>query len=69
MTDEELQKIAREVTDDALDGDTDDELSMDASNASRALSEVRRLFYGTPLEKVLTDAILVCDVVAEVAQQ
>lgn len=50
-----------------LDEDGDFELSTDANDASRCLAEVRRAFYGTPVEKLLTDAIIVCDIVAQKA--
>lgn len=35
----------------------------EANTASQALAHVRRMFYGTPFEQVLTDALAVCDAV------
>jgi hypothetical protein len=36
----------------------------DANDASRALESIRGLFYGTPWEKVLSQALEICDTVA-----
>lgn len=41
----------------------------EASNGSQALEQVRRMFYGTPFEQVLTDAIVICDTVTERAKE
>ena len=35
----------------------------EASRASEALCQVRRMFGGTPFEKTLSDAIIICDTV------
>ena len=41
----------------------------EASNGSQALEQVRRMFYGTPFEQVLTDAIVICDAVHDRAKE
>lgn len=69
LTDPETLKLIAMVEETIKDEfeDEDDELASDAGDASRALSDIRRLFYGTPLEKTLTDAMIVCDTVAQIA--
>jgi hypothetical protein len=65
--DPETQKLIAMVEETITSEFESDELACDAGDASRALSDVRRLFYGTPLEKTLTDAMIVCDTVARIA--
>jgi hypothetical protein len=49
------------VDDDNLDEDD----GYEACNASQGLETVRKSFYGTPFEQALTDAIIICDALAE----
>lgn len=63
----EIQKLIAMVGEVIKDEFESEELACDAGDASRALSDIRRLFYGTPLEKTLTDAMIVCDTVARIA--
>lgn len=46
-----------------------EDLGYEANNATRALEEVRRLFYGTPMEALLTEVMEACDVVASLAEE
>jgi hypothetical protein len=46
-----------------------EDIGYEASNATRALEEVRRLFYGTPMEVLFTKVMGVCDVVAALAEE
>lgn len=50
------------------DLEDDDEVRTDANDASRGLVQVRRLFYGTPVEKILDEVIGLCDEVANFGQ-
>ena len=48
--------------------DLSEDTTYEANNASRALVEVRRLFYGTPLEDLISEMIGVCDTVTNFAE-
>lgn len=52
----------------ALEEISDDD-SMEASSLTHGLEQVRALFYGTPFEKIFTDAIVVCDLVCQAAKE
>jgi hypothetical protein len=50
-------------------GGVDEDAGYSASSASENLEDVRALFYGTPIEKVLDEVIGLCDQIADLAER